>query len=225
MNRKSFYIIAMLVMFVLVTPAHAALIYRGTDTAGNQLFYDTGLHVTWYDYTKTGPYLDDGSWTDMVAWSDELIVDFGVSTFVDWRLPTTADVPYVWGTAGNTSAGLNVTNSELGHLFYTELGNLARFDTSGLPQSNWGLTNTEDFQNLSADIYWFGTELNDLSAWTFSFYDGTQGATSKGVKHFSALAVHSGDVAAVPEPHAFTLLVISLVGMTIFGVRRRWQLR
>ncbi len=206
-------------MFVLVTPAHASLINRGTDTAGNRLIYDNDLDVTWYDYTNTG------SWTNMVAWSDTLSVDFGVSTFADWRLPTTADVPYVWGTAGTTSAGYNITNSEMGHLFYTELENLGRFDTSGSPQSGWGLTKTEDFQDLSADIYWFGTEYNTLSAWTFSFYDGTQGAHNKTYTHLSALAVHSGDVAAVPEPHAFTLLVISLVGMTIFGVRIRRQLR
>lgn len=49
----------------------------------------------------------------------------------NWRLPTTVDGPWVWGYDGTTTAGYNITTSEMGHLFYTELGNQGYYNTSG----------------------------------------------------------------------------------------------
>jgi choline-glycine betaine transporter len=40
MKRILFSLLAILVVFVLITPAHVFLINRGADTLGNRLIYD-----------------------------------------------------------------------------------------------------------------------------------------------------------------------------------------
>ena len=145
MKRILFCMLAMLVVFALVTPAHAFLINRGTDTLGNRLIYDNDLDITWYDFSNAA-----NSWQNQVNWALGLSVTFGSTTYDDWRLPLTVDGLYVFGWDGTTTAGYNITNSEMGHLFYTELGNKGYYAIDGTnPQPGWGLTNTGDFQNLS----------------------------------------------------------------------------
>ena len=220
MKRILFCMLAMLVVFALVTPAHAFLINRGTDTLGNRLIYDNDLDITWYDFSNT-----INTWDNQVAWALGLSVTFGSTTYDDWRLPSTVDGPYVWSYDGTTSYGYNNTSSEMGHLYYTELGNLGFYATDGTPQSGWGLANTGDFQNLAAGLYWSGTEYapNTLYAWLFNFNGGDQYADNKDFNLY-ALAVRSGDVAAVPEPATVALLGIGLAGMAAYGAKRR-QLR
>lgn len=145
MNRVLFSLLAILVVFVLITPAHAFLINRGTDTLGNRLIYDDDLDITWYDYSNA---VD--SWDNQVAWAGALSVDFGGDTYDDWRLPTTVDGLDQFGYDGTTTAGYNITSSEMGHLFYAESGNLGGYDSSGSYQPlGFGQANTGDFQNLS----------------------------------------------------------------------------
>ena len=93
----------------------------------------------------------------------------------------TVDGPFVWGYDGTTTGGFNITSSEMGHLYYTELGNKGFFATDGTnPQPGWGLSNTGDFQNLNPNPnqYWSGTELatDTINAWFFSFFHGAQSA-------------------------------------------------
>ena len=148
--------LAMIVMFVLVTPAHATLITRGTGTSvygTYNLIYDDDLDITWYDYTNAAT-----TWQNQVTWAGGLSVSFGGDIFDDWRLPTTVVGAWVHGYDGTTTGGYNITTSEMGHLFYTELVNLGRYDTSGTYQSGYGLNNTGDFQNLISSVYWSGTE-------------------------------------------------------------------
>ncbi len=152
------YVLCMFLMIVtlsLCVRAEAMLITRGVDDGnGNRLIYDTDWDITWYDYTNAG-----NNWSNQVAWADGLSIDFGGTTFDDWRLPITVDGPYVSGYDGTTTGGYNITNSEMGHLYYTELGNKGNIATDGThPQPGWGLSNTGPFQNLYSSFYWSGTE-------------------------------------------------------------------
>ena len=204
MKRILFSMLAMLVVLVLVTPAHALLVNKGTDTLGNRLIYDTDLDITWYDFSNQVE-----NWQDQVDWASALIVTFNSNPIGGWRLPTTPDVL--------SSVGINKTNSEMGHLYYTELGFAA-----GSPPH----VPTTPFQNLPISTTWSGTQVttNTLNAWNFSFFDGDQDNTSKLSGFAQGLAVQSGDVAGrnpVPEPTTIALLGIGLVGLAGAEVRRR----
>ena len=140
MKRIFGLLITVVMVFGFSVQAHATLILRGTDTLSNHLIYDDDLNITWYDNMKS---LD--RWQDRVNWADALSVTFGSNTYTDWRLPTTVDGPWVWGYDGTTTAGHNITSSEMGHLFYSELGNKGYYDTSGNYQPGYGLTNKGPF--------------------------------------------------------------------------------
>lgn len=143
----------------------------------------------------------------------------------NWRLPTVIDT----GTPGcdyaysGTDCGFNINTatSEMAHLYYDELGNLASVDTAGgWPQPGWGLVNTGPFTNLQSNLYWSGTEDAPITnyAWLFGFGDGAQGAGYKS-SNFYALAVRPGQVAAMPVPAAVWLFGSGLLGL--IGMARR----
>jgi len=142
--------------------------------------------------------------------------------YSDWRLPTTVDGPFEWGYDGTTTAGYNITTSEMGYMYYLNLGNLGYIATAGTqPQSGWGLNNTGPFNNLQPDAYWSGTEYSmqvQGSAWHFYFNNGRQGYGHK-VSGWSAWAVRDGDVAPVPEPSTMLLLGTGLAGLAAFRKR------
>ena len=125
---KRIFILAVIIAMVLVVSvqAQAALQNLGTDNLGNRLIYDSDLDITWYDYTKSWD-----TWQNQVNWAAGLSVNFGGNIYDDWRLPLSVDGPVVWGYDGTTTAGYNITSSEMGHLFYTELENKGYCDTSG----------------------------------------------------------------------------------------------
>lgn len=144
MKRILVCLMAMLVMFVLVTLAHATLINRGADTLGNRLIYDTDYDITWYDFTNA---VDQ--WQDQVNWAGALSVNFEGDTYDDWRLPTALNFEAPFGP---DLGWIQSIGSEMGHLYYTELGN-----AQGGP-----LSNTGDFQNIidtGLPRHWTSTEV------------------------------------------------------------------
>ncbi|MBC8554067.1 MAG: hypothetical protein H8D23_31040 [Candidatus Brocadiales bacterium] len=201
--------------------AHSSLsvVGQGTSADGTySLIYDTDLNVTWYDFTRNA-----NSWQSQMNWADALTVTFGNSNFDNWRLPTIIDngAP---GTAydGSRPKGYNVTNSDMGHLFYEELGNTGRYDTNAVVEPFYGLSNKGPFGSLLTKPYWTNTLLaaNTSNAWNFTFSTGEQSYAGKsGSRH--AIALHEGNIASaitvVPEPISSTLFIVS---GAIMGLRQ-----
>ena len=216
--------------------AHASLTVIGTATyndADYKLIWDdnnNGNSVVWLDYSNAKT-----DWGSQRVWaaglSDELTINLNGYTVSwgedDWRLPTTKDGPYYYGYNDNhsTTAGCNITTSEMGHLYHVELANMARYDTSGYRQDGYGLKETGEFENLVSSQYWSGTEFGEkpTEAWVFYTSNGVQIKKNKDSYSFYGIAVRSGQVSAapVPVPAAVWLMGSGLLGLV--GTLRRMK--
>ncbi|GEM_PF-6806513 len=176
-------------------------------------YYDTDLHLTWLADLKAGagtPYDapfgsssgTDGlmSWGNAMAWAASLTLG-GVS---GWRLPYTNVVggdidwpPEDLGVVGD----LNVV--ELQHMYYLTLGLTGSNGQNDGPFLNFG---------FSMDA-WTGT--NSQAEYGAKQYLSTDGLGGPGANN--AWAVHDGDVAAIPEPQSWALL---LCGVAALGLKR-----
>lgn len=230
MKKILISLLGIILVFSFSSIANAALWDRGGG-----LIYDDVLEITWLqdaNYAQTSGYDDslygydtDGLmvwWFRAVEWADQLVY----GGYDDWRLPTTVDGVYEVGYDGTTTAGYNITTSEMGYMYYVNLGNVGAFSLykGPNPPGTWGLENTGPVINLrTLHPYWSGTENVDqgssLNAWIFNFYDGGQTIGAKAGNAFFAWAVRDGDVDAVPIPGALWLLGSGLVGL--IGIRRK----
>ena len=208
--------------------AQATLIDRGGG-----LIYDTVLNVTWLqdaNYAQTSGYHADGlmTWSQATTWAANLSYYDSVRnvTYTDWRLPTVTDT----GAQGcdfaytGTDCGDNVDTGtgEMAHLYYDELGNKDGVDAAGNPQADGGLTNVGPFIHLQAYYYWSDTGYAPITdnAWHFNFCLGDQGSNDKADSLY-ALAVRPGDVAAVPEPEAWGMMLSGLALIGAAASRRK----
>lgn len=188
----------------------AALIDRGGG-----LVYDTTHNITWLadaNYAKTSGYDADGrmTWSQAMTWAANLSYYDSVhkKTLTGWRLPTTLELDATCGSQyGSYSSGGNCTGSEMGYLFYNELGGVLGQSITATHNNNYNL-----FQNIQPGFYWSGTvhaptltdkidylQRNDPSlslnfAWRFNFNSGYQNYDYQAYS-YSALAVRDGDVA------------------------------
>jgi len=192
--------------------SHAALESR----LGGLAVSDTDLNITWLadGNAAAGSAFDDGAlpddglmtWDSANAWAASLSVGGGT-----WRLPSALN------SDGSICAGgtYNCTDSEMGHLFYTELSG-----TPGDPIINSGDPDLALFTNIT-NFYWLDTEVNSTLAYSFSFGPTNAGIHTFGGKgsNLSVLAVYDGDISAVPVPAAVWLFGSGLLGL--IGIARR----
>lgn len=189
-------VFAIVFTWISISASYAALIDRGSfaydDGAGNtgfvNLIYDDDFDITWVsdgNFAQTTGFDADGlmNWSTSVAWAGGLTI----GGFTDWRLPTALNQD---GTG--PCSGSNCTGSEMGHLFYNELGG-----TAGNPVSSSGDPDLGLFPNLHDvnQAYWSSTTSPFNTAKDFRFQNGDQGQSSKPGSIF-ALAVRDGDVLA-----------------------------
>lgn len=168
------------------------------------MIYDTDLDVTWLQdasYARTSGFDADGfmSWDDAQAYVASLVYQ----GFDDWRLPSARD--YLDGTL--PPAGNHVTQSEMGHLYFIELGN-----AQGGPMNNIGpFVNVENTSFPGPDRYWLAEEdeNNPGLAYIFRMSNSYQGVDAKG-SQFSVWPVRDG---MAPEPG--TLVLMTLVAAAV----------
>ena len=259
MGRKFWLGLAVgLFLFGTGMSANAALINIGTvslETSYNHFqdydliwdnFDNDGQSVVWLDYTE-----NKRDWPGQNQWIgflNDTVPDLNPIQSIalkpgfqiawngsQWRLPDTVDGLFVMGYDGSTTGGYNIISSELGHLFYVELGNAIS-----------GLNNTGPFTHIAAAAYWSGTEysIDPSTAWVFDFSNGLQGVGPKvnysvtnDQKYTTeinvwkyAMALRNATVtytelnngpAPIPEPASAMLFVTGL--LFALGLKRRNQ--
>ncbi len=212
--------------------------------ASNGLINDTTLNIVWLkdanlaatesfgvnrieqtNFFGASGIRPDGSmtWETAQAWIEAMNAA-KYKGFEDWRLPYTKPVngiqlDDIYSFDGSTDFGNNAGNSsELGHLFYTGLGNLGEMTTGGDFRSgdsgvDWGVTNSGPFENIQTQ-YWSATEYSSTlipdAVWFFNTYRGIQNVSLTG-NAFYAWAVRDGQIAAVPIPAAVMQLGSALI--------------
>lgn len=206
MKRFLALLLALLLCLGMSGVANATLFDRGGG-----LIYDDHLDITWLqdaNYAATSGYDSDGrmNWDDALTWADQLVYQ----GYSDWRLPTST-----------FPGGYNNTTSEMGYMYYMNMGGTSSFPGMNFIDGETG--ETRSFQNLQhsfSEYYWSGTEyIYPEVAFDFCFEDGFQYDDSKFVEQY-AWAVRPGDSAPVPEPASIILLGFGLVGLAGSGRKK-----
>ena len=238
-----------IVLLFFSLSSQAALLGRDLDgnTATIEAVYDDVLDITWLANANLaasnrfgiGGISANGemNWSTAINWiaamnhSDS---GEGYLGFNDWRLPYQNPNSVAGFNTVNYDPGTGALISELGYLYYENLGGRSGAGyTLGSNINLYGFTNavdTNNYLNLFSNIqnflaYWTGTSAPNGKAWAFGALDGGQGTLDK--THGSmvfAWAVRSGDVAGdistvIPIPPAIWLFGSALLGL--MGLVRR----
>jgi hypothetical protein len=215
---------------ILTLVAFFALLFANASKAslydrGGGLIYDNVLNITWLqdaNYGAGSSYDDattstDGrmTWDNAVAWANQL----SYSGFTGWRLPDA----YNQDGSGPDFGG-NASGSELGHMYYNNLGGVWNDPVLLSPTFIDGNGKTVSFQNMqSYSYYWFMTEFDSDKAWLYQLNAGYQLTNSKNDGYY-AWAVHDGDIGATPVPLPSAALLFGSGLLMVWG-RIAWERR
>lgn len=186
------------------------------DAALLGMIYDNDLDLWWLNdanYAKTSGWDADGlmTWNEAQTWVDHLN-STELLGFNDWRLPTSVN-----SDGSGPNQGANIIGSEMGHLYYTELGN-----TSG----SGGFTNSGPFLNIGYR-YWSSPMVPD--GWGYnpsqdgSYYFIFNDTSDPGEQWFLPTTQEMGVwvvSAGTPEPTSILLLGSGLAWLSAFRKRR-----
>ena len=119
-----------------------------------------------------------------MTWADNL----NFANYDDWRLPSAMN-------SDNTGpcSGYNCSESEMGYMYYTELGNLAH-------DSN---TNDGPFINNWHAGYWTNTEESSEKAYIFNYNVGNQDPDNKVVNNWAWAVRGIGDIFTVSTSQTY----------------------
>lgn len=189
--------ISFLAVLLLVCIVNAELIDNMDGTITDT---DTGL--MWLkDANLAGTIM---TYDPAKAWANSLVY----AGYDDWRLPSALN-----SDGSGPCEGHNCIDSEMGHIYYTELGNIGSYDGCTLGV-NCGLVNSGPFINLLVgNHYWSNTPhaFEPTFQWDFNFNEGIQNGNPKAYESI-AWAVR-----VVPEPISSILFI---TGGATLGLRR-----
>ena len=135
---------------------------------GGGFIYDDILNVTWLQDANYGAGSiyevvpgDPGrmTWNNAVAWVTQL----SYAGFTGWRLPDAYN-----RDGSGPLIGPDASSSELGHMYYNNLGGVSNDPVLLNPTFIDGNGNTVSFQNMqSYSYYWFRNEFDSDKAWLY----------------------------------------------------------
>ncbi|MGB0909346.1 MAG: DUF1566 domain-containing protein [Nitrospirales bacterium] len=210
---------ASVLLLGVTSVSEAALVSR----LGGQAVYDIDRDITWLADANLADSMTFGvpgiiadgrmSWFTALSWIGSLNATNGGAGYLgfnNWRLPSA----FNGDGSGPCGPAFNCAGSEMGHLFYNELGGNANESVFNQPgDTPVEIANLALFSNVQPSFYWSGTEFapNPNLAWGFGFGNGNQLTDFKDVNSNGfAWAVRSGDVAPVPSPSAMLLFATGL---------------
>jgi hypothetical protein len=194
--------------------------FGGSDIEYNLIWDNDNNYnsVVWLDCTNYAHATN--AWEEQMSWAAGLdsaltinldegySVNWGANS---WRLPSAGSSP---------DYGYNQAGTEMGHLFYNELG-LQNYPDRGNRYITTAELNDTIFNKLVGGYYWSATEYENkelLVAWAFNMAGGSMGSATKG-NRLPGFAVRTGEISSVPIPGAILLLGAGLLG--IAGIRRK----
>lgn len=196
MKGKTIYIIALITLYCV--SAEARLIDRGCG-----LIYDTTLNVTWLqdaNFASTSGYAASGhmSYSNAMTWANDLKYYDSCRGvwWTDWRLPDSKN-----RDGSGPSIGY-ISTSEMGHMFFNNLGNSAGNPCITAKPTKTSFVNPDGrtvyIKNLQTaygtpSVYWSRNAYDSKWSWTYQFSCGNQ-AYSNRTFALHAWPVRNGDV-------------------------------